>query len=333
MRGIVIKSTGKNYLVKLDNGIIFKSILKGKFRIAGIKSTNPIVVGDQVEISKVKEKWVITELYDRKNYILRKSVNLSKKTHIIAANVDQAILMITLSSPITSTGFIDRFLVAANAFDVDVVLIFNKIDLLDDLCLKELKILKKYYQKIGYKCLKTSILVDNLLTQTIYIGKKMYFIDKMLPNIRMHDKLGYSERQLEWVIRNEKNIWSYIIENELLFSKDETKFRQFIYDGPFVKGLPKEAPTRLMYYIGYKIIENYSQQKNISISELFENNLEPELYLQNYRPENNNIVKKASIFSSNFLKIAVIVCILGFSLLLVYCIKNFYKKNEKKNRI
>lgn len=162
MSGIVIKSTGKSYLVKLENGNIFESILKGKFRIAGIKSTNPIVVGDKVEISKVKEKWVITELYDRKNYILRKSVNLSKKTHIIAANVDQAILMITLSSPITSTGFIDRFLVAANAYDVDVVLIFNKIDLLDDSSLKELKILKKYYQKIGYKCLKTSILFDSI---------------------------------------------------------------------------------------------------------------------------------------------------------------------------
>ncbi len=162
MRGIVIKSTGKNYLVKLDNGVVFESILKGKFRIAGIKSTNPIVVGDKVEISKVKEKWVITELYDRKNYILRKSVNLSKKTHIIAANVDQAILMITLSSPITSTGFIDRFLVAANAYDVDVFLIFNKIDILDNDSLKELKILKKYYQKIGYKCHKTSVLVDSI---------------------------------------------------------------------------------------------------------------------------------------------------------------------------
>tara|TARA_B100000963_G_scaffold40097_1_gene29808 strand:- start:10268 stop:11185 length:918 start_codon:yes stop_codon:yes gene_type:complete len=162
MRGIVIKSTGKNYLVKLENGVVFKSILKGKFRIAGIKSTNPIVVGDKVEISKVKEKWVITELYDRKNYILRKSVNLSKKTHIIAANVDQAILMITLSSPITSTGFIDRFLVAANAYDVDVFLIFNKIDILDNDSLKELKILKKYYQKIGYKCHKTSVLVDSI---------------------------------------------------------------------------------------------------------------------------------------------------------------------------
>ena len=162
MRGIVIKSTGKNYLVKLENGTVFESILKGKFRIAGIKSTNPIVVGDKVEINKVKEKWVITELYDRKNYILRKSVKLSKKTHIIAANVDQAILMITLSSPITSTGFIDRFLVAANAYDVDVILIFNKIDILDDRSLKELKILKEYYQKIGYKCIKTSVLVDNI---------------------------------------------------------------------------------------------------------------------------------------------------------------------------
>ena len=132
MKGIVIKSTGKNYLVKVDNGVVFESILKGKFRIACSKSTNPVVVGDKVEISKIKEKWVITELYTRKNYILRKSVNLSKQTHIIAANIDQAILMITLASPITTTSFIDRFLVAANAYDVDVILLFNKIDIIDD---------------------------------------------------------------------------------------------------------------------------------------------------------------------------------------------------------
>ncbi len=177
-----------------------------------------------------------------------------------------------------------------------------------------------------------SMIGTDLLTQTIYIGKKMYFIDKILPNIPMHDKLGYSEKQLEWVINNETNIWSYIIENELLFSKDETKFRQFIYDGPFIKGLPKEAPTRLMYYIGYKIIENYSKQKKISINELLENNLEPEEYLQNYKPENNNIVKKTSLFSNYLFKIVVVVFILIFSLLLYYRIKNFLK-NEKKNRI
>ena len=162
MKGIVIKSTGKNYLVKVDNGVVFESILKGKFRIACIKSTNPVVVGDKVEISKIKEKWVITELYTRKNYILRKSVNLSKKTHIIAANIDQAILMITLASPITTTSFIDRFLVAANAYDVDVILLFNKIDIIDDDAKKELELRKTYYHQIGYKCLKMSIIKDSM---------------------------------------------------------------------------------------------------------------------------------------------------------------------------
>ena len=197
MKGIVIKSTGKNYLVKVENGIVFESILKGKFRIAGIKSTNPVVVGDKVEISKIKEKWVITELYTRKNYILRKSVNLSKKTHIIAANIDQAILMITLASPITTTSFIDRFLVAANAYDVDVILLFNKIDLIDDDAKKELELLKTYYQKIGYKCLKMSIVKDSMSDiKKIIKGKvnmiaghsgvgKSTLINKLQPNLNI----------------------------------------------------------------------------------------------------------------------------------------------------
>lgn len=176
MKGIVIKSTGKNYLVKVDNGIVFESILKGKFRIAGIKSTNPIVVGDKVEINNIKEKWVITELYNRKNYILRKSVNLSKKTHIIAANIDQAILMITLASPITTTSFIDRFLVAANAYDIDVVLLFNKIDIIDNDTAKELELRKTYYQKIGYTCLKMSILKDSIFDIKQIIQAKVNMI-------------------------------------------------------------------------------------------------------------------------------------------------------------
>ena len=197
MKGIVIKSTGKNYLVKVDNGIVFESILKGKFRIACIKSTNPVVVGDKVEISKIKEKWVITELYTRKNYILRKSVNLSKQTHIIAANIDQAILMITLASPITTTSFIDRFLVAANAYDVDVILLFNKIDIIDDDAKKELELRKTYYQQIGYKCLKMSIIKDSMSDiKKIIKGKvnmiaghsgvgKSTLINKLQPNLNI----------------------------------------------------------------------------------------------------------------------------------------------------
>ena len=162
MNGVVIKTTGKRYTVKTEEGEIVQSRLKGKFRISGIKSTNPIVVGDKVEVVQESELWMIVKLHDRKNHILRKSVNLSKQTHIIAANIDKALLMITLVSPVTTTGFIDRFLVAANAYGIEVVLLFNKVDLLDE----ELKIqqenLKKVYEKIGHTCFATSVINDDL---------------------------------------------------------------------------------------------------------------------------------------------------------------------------
>jgi len=162
MNGVVIKATGKRYTVKPDTGGIVQCRLKGKFRIQGIKSTNPVVVGDNVEIVQESELWMIVKLHERKNYILRKSVNLSKQTHIIAANIDQALLMITLNSPVTTTGFIDRFLVAANAYGIEVILLFNKVDLLlDDLKVHQHK-LKKVYEKIGYTCLATSVINDDL---------------------------------------------------------------------------------------------------------------------------------------------------------------------------
>lgn len=162
MNGIVIKTTGKYYTVKTDSSKIVQCRLKGKFRIAGIKSTNPIVVGDRVEIEQESKLWLIVKLQERRNQILRKSVNLSKQIHIIAANIDQAILMITLDSPITTTGFIDRFLVAANAYGIDVVLLFNKTDLLIDTLKVEQENLQKIYEKIGYECFSLSVINDDL---------------------------------------------------------------------------------------------------------------------------------------------------------------------------
>ena len=162
MNGVVIKTTGKRYTVKTDEGEVVQSRLKGKFRIAGIKSTNPIVVGDKVEVEQESELWMIVKLHARKNHILRKSVNLSKQTHIIAANIDQALLMITLDSPVTTTGFIDRFLVAANAYRVEVILLFNKVDLLDDGMKIQQENLQKVYEKIGYTCFATSVINDDV---------------------------------------------------------------------------------------------------------------------------------------------------------------------------
>ena len=162
MNGVIIKSTGSWYIVKSDSGNLFKCRLIGRFRNENIKSTNPIVVGDNVKIQKRNDNFVISELYDRKNAIIRKSVNLSKQTHVIAANIDQSILMITLDSPITTTNFIDRYLVSANAFGVDVVLLFNKLDLHNEKSRFNHERLVSIYSKIGYKCISTSVIKGDL---------------------------------------------------------------------------------------------------------------------------------------------------------------------------
>lgn len=197
MNGIVIKNTGKEYTVRTDNLQIVKCFLKGKFRISGIKSTSPIVVGDRVSIEKESEIWSIVNLEERKNQILRKSVNLSKQNHVIAANIDQAILMITLDSPITSTSFIDRFLVAANAYSIDVLLLFNKIDLLSNELISLQQDLQLIYENIGYKCFSVSVINDDLSAiKNLMKGKvniisghsgvgKSTFINTLAPNLNI----------------------------------------------------------------------------------------------------------------------------------------------------
>jgi len=154
-KGIVYSSTGSHYRVKSE-GQFYHCRIKGKFRIQDIKSTNPVAVGDAVsfELSPTEglDSGVITHIEDRQNYIVRKSVNLSKQIHIIAANIDQVFLMITLKKPPTFPAFIDRFLVTAKAYEIDVVLVFNKMDLYEPKELEEMQSLKSIYQKIGYDC-------------------------------------------------------------------------------------------------------------------------------------------------------------------------------------
>lgn len=160
MIGTVYKSTGSWYTVKTDAGKFYDCRIKGKFRLKGIKSTNPIAVGDRVafdlEKSGDETNATITEIKDRKNYIVRKSVNLSKQTHIIAANLDQVFLMITLNNPQTFTSFIDRFLITADAYRIPAVLLFNKIDSYDEEELLEVKYLAALYRNIGYHCIGIS---------------------------------------------------------------------------------------------------------------------------------------------------------------------------------
>ncbi len=162
MQGVVIKSTGSWYIVKTDDGELLNCRIRGKFRMQDIKSTNPIVVGDKVLLSNEDDSFIIDELFERKNIIVRKSVNLSKQTHILASNIDQAILVVTMQSPQTSTGFIDRFLVSAQAYGVDVIILFNKTDLYDQNTLALLEERRSIYQNIGYRCLSKSTLNDDL---------------------------------------------------------------------------------------------------------------------------------------------------------------------------
>jgi len=160
MKGTIYKSTGSWYSVKTEEGIFFTCKIKGKFRIKGIKSTNPVAVGDIVhfEVEKIGDETIgiISEIEDRKNYIIRKSVNLSKQTHIIAANLDQVFLLITLNNPVTFTSFIDRFLVTSEAYAIPAILVFNKLDTYTQEQQGEIAYLKALYKAIGYSCIEIS---------------------------------------------------------------------------------------------------------------------------------------------------------------------------------
>ncbi len=200
MQGLVIKSTGSWYNVLGNDNLKYDCRIKGKFRMKGLVTTNPVAVGDVVdfELEPEQETAVITHLHPRKNYIIRKSINLSKQAQVIAANLDQACLVVTLASPRTSLGFIDRFLVTAEAYSIPTILIFNKLDIY---CTDGLEILAEYmtvYQKIGYACLAVSALNgDNLDTiktllqykTTLFSGHsgvgKSSLINQILPGIAL----------------------------------------------------------------------------------------------------------------------------------------------------
>jgi len=181
MTGTVYKSTGSWYTVKTIEGKWYECRIKGKFRIKGIKSTNPVSVGDNVDFDldtkSDVETGVITNIYERDNYIVRKSVNLSKQTHIIASNVDTVFLLVTLNNPPTFTAFIDRFLVTAEAYHIKAVLLFNKIDTYNEEEILEIKFLAAMYREIGYECVgisaKTGKNIDKV--KEMMIGKTCMF--------------------------------------------------------------------------------------------------------------------------------------------------------------
>jgi ribosome biogenesis GTPase len=200
MEGLVTKSTGSWYQVQTDDGQKFDCRIKGIFRTKGITTTNPIAVGDRVEFEMEPEQGtgVITKLHQRKNYIIRKSINLSKQAQVIAANLDQALLIVTLASPRTSLGFIDRFLVTAEAYDIPAALVFNKLDLFSDEGLEILAGYQSIYEHIGYPCYEVSALegtnVDEIAEiikdkVTLFSGHsgvgKSSLINSLLPDLKL----------------------------------------------------------------------------------------------------------------------------------------------------
>lgn len=211
MQGLITKSTGSWYQVQTPDGQKIDCRIKGKFRIKGITTTNPIAVGDVVdfEMEPDREDGVITNLHQRKNYIIRKAINLSKQAQIIAANLDQAILVVTLASPRTSLGFIDRFLVTAEAYDIPARLVFNKLDLFSDEGLEVLADYKAIYEDIGYPCFEVSAIegtnirqVQDLLKDkvTLFSGHsgvgKSSLINALLPelDLRTHMVSDWSDK-------------------------------------------------------------------------------------------------------------------------------------------
>lgn len=242
MKGLVIKNTGYWYTVLTDEGGTVDCKIKGNFRLKGIRSTNPVAVGDRVTIQPNQEGTAfITDIDDRRNYIIRKSQNLSKQSHILAANVDQAVLVVTINYPETSTTFIDRFLASAEAYSVPVILVFNKRDLLSAEELHYQDMMMQLYDTIGYQCLSISatenIGIDELTTLlqgkiTLFSGNsgvgKSTLLNAILPNANL--------RTSEISDAHNTGMHTTTFSEMLPLLKDTTENNGWVIDTPGIKG-------------------------------------------------------------------------------------------------
>lgn len=243
MHGLVIKNTGYWYTVLTDEGETIDCKIKGNFRLKGIRSTNPVAVGDFVTILPNQEGTAfITAIDDRRNYIIRKSQNLSKQSHIIAANVDQACLVVTIAHPETSTTFIDRFLASAEAYRVPVILIFNKIDILDEEERRYLDMMVQLYRTVGYECValsaETGDGVDALMPMlegktTLFSGNsgvgKSTLLNRLVPGLNLRT----SEISDAHDTGTHTTTFSEMIP---LPVKTETSARSWLIDTPGIRG-------------------------------------------------------------------------------------------------
>ncbi len=240
--GVVTTSTGSFYTVKA-NGSSFVCKVKGSFKLKDLRTTNPVAVGDRVTIevqggNETENVGWITSIHPRSNYIIRRSSNLSKQAHILAANIDRALLLVTINYPITTTTFIDRFLSTAEAYNIEVSIVFNKIDRYDTEDIKEMETLKSIYEKIGYRCFEISAITGEgiaLLKEHITNGitlvsghsgvGKSTFINTLVPGIDL--------RTAE--ISSAHNAGMHTTTYSMMVPLDETE-QGYIIDTPGIKG-------------------------------------------------------------------------------------------------
>ncbi len=260
--GIVFKSTGSRYLVRTQEGEFINCTIKGKLRLNDIKSTNPIAVGDIVSyiIDENEEMGVISEIKERKNYIIRKASNLSKQSHIIASNIDQALLLVTVNYPITTNVFIDRFLASAEAYNIPVKIIFNKVDRYDAKHIRELDNLRSIYENIGYETHTISAkmnddlsIVVDLLKDKVSVISGHSGVGKSTLINRIQPGLNLKVAEISDIHQSGKHTTTFAEMHEL-------NFGGYIIDTPGIRGYGLIDINKEEIYHYFKEIFRYSHE-------------------------------------------------------------------------